>query len=238
MDATVIAEGMSAPQNLDFSLYGLWLQADLMVKSVMVILALGSFWSWAIMIDKYFTMGRVRRKADKFENVFWSGKPLEDLYRQLGQKPDHPMASVFNAAMREWRRSYEAAGDLTPSAQSRIDRVMNTAIASELSRLEKYMNFLATVGSVAPFVGLFGTVWGIMNSFQSIAISRDTNLAVVAPGIAEALFATALGLLAAIPAVMAYNKFSNDINRYGLRLESFADEFSGLLSRQLGDGGY
>jgi len=238
MDATVIAEGMNAPQNLDFSLYGLWLQADLMVKSVMVILALGSFWSWAIMIDKYFTMGRVRRKADKFENVFWSGKPLEDLYRQLGQKPDHPMASVFNAAMREWRRSYEAAGDLTPSAQSRIDRVMNTAIASELSRLEKYMNFLATVGSVAPFVGLFGTVWGIMNSFQSIAISRDTNLAVVAPGIAEALFATALGLLAAIPAVMAYNKFSNDINRYGLRLESFADEFSGLLSRQLGDGGY
>ena len=238
MDATVIAEGMNAPQALDFSLFGLWLKADLMVKSVMVILALGSFWSWAIMIDKYFTMGRVRRKADKFENVFWSGKPLEDLYRQLGQKPDHPMASVFNAAMREWRRSYEAAGDLTPSAQSRIDRVMNTAIASELSRLERYMNFLATVGSVAPFVGLFGTVWGIMNSFQSIAISRDTNLAVVAPGIAEALFATALGLLAAIPAVMAYNKFSNDINRYGLRLESFADEFSGLLSRQLGDGGY
>ena len=238
MDATVIAEGMNAPQALDFSLFGLWLKADLMVKSVMVILLLGSFWSWAIMIDKYFTMGRVRRKADKFENVFWSGKPLEDLYRQLGQKPDHPMASVFNAAMREWRRSYEAAGDLTPSAQSRIDRVMNTAIASELSRLERYMNFLATVGSVAPFVGLFGTVWGIMNSFQSIAISRDTNLAVVAPGIAEALFATALGLLAAIPAVMAYNKFSNDINRYSLRLESFADEFSGLLSRQLGDGGY
>ncbi len=235
MDATIIAEGMNAPQALDFSLYGLWLKADLVVKTVMVTLVLASFWSWAIMIDKWFTMGKVRRRADKFESVFWSGKSLDDLYRQLGQRPDHPMAAVFNAAMREWRRTFDTAGDLSLAGQQRIDRVMNSAMSSEISKLEKYMNFLATVGSVAPFVGLFGTVWGIMNSFQSIAISRDTNLAVVAPGIAEALFATALGLLAAIPAVMFYNKVSNDINRYAIRLEAFADEFSGLLSRQMGD---
>ncbi len=236
MDATIIAEGMNAPQALDFSLWALFLKADVAVKTVIVSLMLASVWSWAIMIDKWLAVGRVRRKADRFENTFWSGRPLDELYRSLGQKADHPMAIVFRAAMREWKRSVEATGDFTPGVQDRVDRVMNTTINKELTRLERYMNFLATVGAVAPFVGLFGTVWGIMNSFQSIAISRDTNLAVVAPGIAEALFATALGLAAAIPAVMAYNKFSTDINRYATRLEGFADDFSGILSRQADEG--
>ena len=238
MDATIIAEGMNAPQALDFSLWSLFLKADAAVKTVMVSLILASVWSWAIMIDKWLIVGRARRKADKFENTFWSGRPLDELYRSLGQKADHPMALVFRMAMREWKRSVEAAGEFTPSVQDRVDRVMNTTINKELNRLERYMSFLATVGSVSPFVGLFGTVWGIMNSFQSIAISRDTNLAVVAPGIAEALFATALGLAAAIPAVMAYNKFSTDINRFATRLEGFADDFSGILSRQADEGSY
>jgi biopolymer transport protein TolQ len=151
---------------------------------------------------------------------------------------DHPMAEVFRAAMIEWGRTHQSVGDVTPSTQERIDRVMSNTISKELTRMERYMNFLATVGSVAPFVGLFGTVWGIMNSFQAIAVSRDTNLAVVAPGIAEALFATALGLLAAIPAVMAYNKFSTDINRFGIRLEGFTDDLSGILSRQVDQGDF
>ncbi len=238
MDATIIAEGMNAPQALDFSLWALFLKADVVVKSVMSMLLVASVWSWAIIIDKWLSIGRVQRKADKFENAFWSGRPLDELYRSLGQKGDHPFAVVFRAAMREWKRSIEAAGDFTPSVQERVERVMNTAINKELARLERYMNFLATVGSVSPFIGLFGTVWGIMNSFQSIAISRDTNLAVVAPGIAEALFATALGLAAAIPAVMAYNKFSSDINRYATRLEGFASDFSAILSRQLDEGAF
>ena len=146
------------------------------------------------------------------------------------------MASVFRAAMREWHQSHESVGGFTPTTQERINRIMASTTTKELTRLERSMTTLATVGSVSPFIGLFGTVWGIMNSFQSIAVSRDTNLAVVAPGIAEALFATALGLLAAIPAVMFYNKFASDINRFGVRLDSFAGDLSGILSRQL-DGG-
>jgi len=238
MDASVIAQGINAPQAVDFSLWALFLRADMAVKVVMSVLVLASVWSWAIMIDKWLAVGRARRKADRFEHTFWSGRPLDELYRTLGQKADHPMAHVFRAAMREWKRSVEAAGDFTPGVQDRVDRVMNTTINKEVSRLERYMNFLATVGSVSPFIGLFGTVWGIMTSFQSIAISRDTNLAVVAPGIAEALFATALGLMAAIPAVMAYNKFNTDINRFATRLEGFADDFSAILSRQADGGGY
>ncbi len=236
MDTSVIAEGMNAPAALDFSLWALFFKADMIIKSVIVILILASFWSWAIIIDKWFNIGRLSRKADRFEQMFWSGKPLEDIYRNLGSRADNPMASVFRAAMREWHQSYESVGDFTPTTQERINRIMASTTTKELTRLERSMTTLATVGSVSPFIGLFGTVWGIMNSFQSIAVSRDTNLAVVAPGIAEALFATALGLLAAIPAVMFYNKFASDINRFGVRLDSFAGDLSGILSRQL-DGG-
>lgn len=232
MDASVIAESMNTPAPLDFSVWGLFLKADYVVKSVIIVLVFASFWSWSVIIDKWFIMRRLRLKTDRFENVFWSGKSLEDLYYSVGSPADHPMAEVFRLAMTEWRQTNKLVGGFTPSAQERVDKVMSNTISKELTRLERYMNFLATVGSVAPFVGLFGTVWGIMKSFQAIAASRDTSLAVVAPGIAEALFATALGLLAAIPAVMAYNKFNADINRFGVRLEAFADDFSGVLSRQ------
>ncbi len=220
----------------DFSLVSLFFQADIVVQSVMVGLVLASFWSWAIIFDKTARFGRAKKKSDRFEQVFWSGKSLDELYKNIGQKPDNPMAVVFVSAMREWRRSFESgsvSGSLAASVKERIDRVMSVTVAREVGRLERQLGFLATVGSTAPFVGLFGTVWGIMNSFRAIAMSHDTNLAVVAPGIAEALFATALGLVAAIPAVVAYNKFSNDLNRYATRLDGFSDEFSAILSRQL-----
>ena len=220
----------------DFSLVSLFFQADIVVQSVMVGLVLASFWSWAIIFDKTTRFGRAKKKSDRFEQIFWSGKSLDELYKNIGQKPDNPMAVVFVSAMREWRRSFESgsvSGSLAASVKERIDRVMSVTVAREVGRLERQLGFLATVGSTAPFVGLFGTVWGIMNSFRAIAMSHDTNLAVVAPGIAEALFATALGLVAAIPAVVAYNKFSNDLNRYATRLDGFSDEFSAILSRQL-----
>jgi biopolymer transport protein TolQ len=180
-------------------------------------------------------MRRLRVQAEEFEESFWSGGSLENLYDRIDNRPKEPMASVFTAAMREWRRS--AAKGLSETAQKaslaqRIDRVMQVTMGREIEALERNMTFLATVGSTAPFVGLFGTVWGIMNSFQAIAQSKDTSLAVVAPGIAEALFATALGLVAAIPAVVAYNKISTDLGRYAARLEAFGDEFSAILSRQ------
>jgi biopolymer transport protein TolQ len=200
-------------------------------------LLVASFWSWAIIVDKWLKFGALRRKADRFENVFWSGKSLDDLYQSLGTRADHPFSIVFVAAMREWRRSFESAGSvnqaLLPSIKQRIDKVMSVTIGRELTNAERYLGFLATVGSTAPFVGLFGTVWGIMNSFRAIAGSHNTSLDVVAPGIAEALFATALGLLAAIPAVIAYNNLSTTLARYASRLEGFADEFSAILSRQL-----
>ena len=236
MDTTVIAEGVNASASVDFSILALFMRADWVVRLVIVILILASFWSWAIIIDKWLAMRRVLRKADRFESTFWSGRSLEDLYRDIGSRADHPMAIVFRTAMREWRQSYESLGDFTPSMQQRIIGLMNSTAAKELSRRERNTITLATVGSVAPFIGLFGTVWGIMNAFEAIASSRDTSLAVVAPGIAEALFATALGLLAAIPAVMFYNKFSADINRYAVRLDSFTEDLSGILSRQLDEG--
>lgn len=236
METTIITEGAAAAEVLDFSLWALFMKADWIVKSVMLLLVLASFWTWAIIIDKALGFARLNAKAKNFEALFWSGRPIEELYRRIGQKRDHPMAMVFVAAMKEWNRSYETADDQTV-LQNRLDRTMSVAITKELTRIERHMPFLASVGATAPFVGLFGTVWGIMNAFQSIAISRDTNLAVVAPGIAEALFATALGLLAAIPAVMAYNKFSTDLNKYATRLETFADEFSGLIAHNSGETG-
>ena len=221
----------------DLSIIGLFLQSDSIVKLVMLILLLASFWSWAIIFDKAMRIRRLRQAASSFEETFWSGGSLDDLYERVGQRPPDPMTAVFSSAMREWRRS--AAKNLlgTPgmrtSLQQRIERVMSVTVGREMERVERFMAFLATVGSTAPFVGLFGTVRGIMNSFQSIAASKNTSLAVVAPGIAESLFATALGLVAAIPAVIAYNKLATDFGRYAGRLEAFATEFSAILSRQL-----
>ena len=219
------------------SMFDLFLQSDSIVKFVMLILLVASFWSWAVIFDKVLRLRRLQQAASSFEDTFWSGGSLDDLYDRVGQRPIDPMSAVFGAAMREWRRS-AAKGLLgTPgmrsSLQQRIERVMNVTVGREMDRVERFMSFLATVGSTAPFVGLFGTVWGIMNSFQAIAASKNTSLAVVAPGIAEALFATALGLVAAIPAVVAYNKLATDFGRYASRLEGFATEFSAILSRQL-----
>jgi biopolymer transport protein TolQ len=230
------AGGEIGPQINGISIYDLFMHADPIVKSVMALLVLASLWSWAIIINKWLALGTLRRRADKFEKTFWSGLSLDELYAQFAQKPDHPMASVFTAAIREWRRAFEAGPPrdaLLPGIRDRVEKAMSVSIHRETDSVEHQLGFLATVGATAPFVGLFGTVWGIMNSFSAIAARHDTTLAVVAPGIAEALFATAMGLLAAIPAVIFYNKFVNDIGRYGNRLENFADEFSAILSRQL-----
>lgn len=220
-----------------FSFIQLFLKADYIGKAVMILLIGLSFWSWAIIVEKYLRLRRLDAQADDFEQVFWSGRSLDELYNGIGLKPDHPFAVVFVAAMREWRRNFEGSGpvsaSLAPSIRDRIDRVMNVTIGRETQQVEKQLGFLATVGATAPFIGLFGTVWGIMNAFRGIAASNDTSLAVVAPGIAEALFATALGLLAAIPAVIAYNRFIAQANNYAGRLEGFADEFTAILSRQL-----
>ena len=220
----------------DLSIWGLFLAADIVVKAVMLMLVLASLWTWAIIFEKLRSIGREFRYADDFEDEFWSGGALDQLYDTLGPEPDGIMARVFSSAMREWRRASArgtAGGNGVHYLAQRIDRTMSVTIARELAFVEKGMTFLASVGSVAPFVGLFGTVWGIMNSFQSIAQSKNTSLAVVAPGIAEALFATALGLAAAIPAVVAYNRFSSQIETLASRLETFSGEFSTILSRQL-----
>jgi biopolymer transport protein TolQ len=220
----------------DLSIWGLFLAADLVVKAVMLLLVLASIWSWAIIFEKLRSIKREYSFADDFEDDFWSGGALDTLYDNLGSEPDGVMPRVFSSAMREWRRANgRSLNDQNGmhSLSQRIERTMSVTISRELAQLEKGMTFLASVGSVAPFVGLFGTVWGIMNSFQSIAQSKNTSLAVVAPGIAEALFATALGLAAAIPAVVAYNRFSSQIENLASRLETFSGEFSTLLSRQL-----
>jgi biopolymer transport protein TolQ len=217
----------------DFSFLGLFLQAHLVVKIVMIGLMLASVWCWSIVIEKSMAFSRVRNETDEFERIFWSGQSLDELYMSLTQKQPGAMGALFVAAMREWRRSIESTAKPLAGVQMRIERVMEVTITREMERLERRLLFLATVGSVAPFVGLFGTVWGIMTAFQSIAASKNTNLAVVAPGIAEALFATALGLLAAIPAVIFYNSFSQSATRLSQRFEAFADEFSAIVSRQL-----
>jgi len=233
VDQTVTSAGLGAPTP-DLSLLGLFLQADIVVKLAMAILIFASVWVWAIIIEKIITLRRVNREANAFEDAFWSGGSLDDLYDREGADPTNPIAAVFGAAMSEWRRTVKIAGaDIGHTAvKERVDRAMNVTIMREMDRLERYMIFLASVGSTAPFVGLFGTVWGIMHSFSAIAAMHNTDLAVVAPGIAEALFATAIGLVAAIPAVLAYNKLSNDLGRYAFRLEGFGSEFSAILSRQ------
>lgn len=237
IDAATLAGSTGAS---DLGIFSLFLRAHWVVKLVMVALFFASVWTWAIIINKLWRLRRLEARAIRFEDAFWSGGSLDDLYERVGQRPVDPMTAVFSSAMREWRRSAAKGLVQQPSArtglQARIDRVMQVTLGREMDRLERYMIFLASVGSTAPFIGLFGTVWGIMSSFQAIAVTKQTNLAVVAPGIAEALFATALGLVAAIPAVVAYNKISSDLGRYGGRLEAFAVEFSAILSRQLEEG--
>jgi len=221
----------------DLSIWNLFMNADIIVQVVMAALVLVSFWCWAIIFDKSFRLRGLVRRAEQFEESFWSGGSLDELYDRIGSRPLDPMSAIFVAAMREWRRS--AARGLTErdaarlTLPQRIDRVMNVTMTREMEQLEARLGFLASVGSTAPFIGLFGTVWGIMNSFHHIGETKNTSLAVVAPGIAEALFATALGLVAAIPAVLAYNKLSADLDRYAKRLEGFAGEFGAILSRQL-----
>src|ERR1700731_2534843 len=219
------------------SIFELFLQSDSIVKLTMLLLLLASFWSWAVIFDKTLRMRRLQQAATSFEETFWSGGSLDDLFDRVGQRPNDPMSSVFAAAMREWRRSASkgrlGTATMRASLQQRIERGMNVTVGREMERGERFMNFLATVGATAPFVGLFGTVWGIMDSFQSIAASKNTSLAVVAPGIAESLFATALGLVAAIPPVIAHNKLATPFGGYAGRVAGFSTEFSAILSRQL-----
>jgi biopolymer transport protein TolQ len=220
-----------------FSIVSTFLRADHVVQAVMLLLLLASLWSWTIIFNKLVALSSLKRKARRFEKLFWSGQSLDELYQQFAGRNDHPLTAMFVAALREWRRAFEGSAGLResmlPSIKDRIDKAMSVTILRETDGIERQLGMLATIGSVSPFVGLFGTVWGIMNSFSAIAARHDTTLAVVAPGIAEALFATALGLLAAIPAVIFYNRFVAEIGRYVNSLDAFADEFSAILSRQL-----
>lgn len=231
-----------AAQNLgeyhhDLSMLSLFLNADPIVKGVIGILLFASLWSWTIIFSKRSTLKKLNRKANIFEDSFWSGEPLDKIYQRVKNSKQDPLLSTFAAGMEEWQAGV-AGGvpskeSMQASLRQRVERAMSVTIGREMNNLERGMTFLASVGSTAPFIGLFGTVWGIMNSFSAIAASKNTSLAVVAPGIAEALFATALGLVAAIPAVLAFNVFSTSLNRYGDRLEAFTDEFSAILSRHL-----
>lgn len=224
---------LAAAGEFDFSLWALFLRATPTVQAVMVLLIIASFWSWAIIIQKHIVYRRAKAETAVFDAAFWSGEPLDELYQRVGPAPGSGPERVFAAGMAEWQRSHRQDGALIPGAAQRIDRSMDVAIDRESRDLTRGLTFLASVGSAAPFIGLFGTVWGIKNAFEDIALAQNTNLAVVAPGIAEALLATGLGLLAAIPAVIFYNKLSNDSDRIVSGYEAFADEFSTILSRQL-----
>jgi biopolymer transport protein TolQ len=225
------------PSAAPLSISDLFLNADFVVKLVMIGLLIASIAVWAIAIDKFVLYSRTRRAMDAFEQAFWSGQSLEELYRSVASRPSHSLAALFVAAMREWKRSLEGHPRSFGGLQARIEKVMDVTIQREIARLERRLLVLATVGSAGPFVGLFGTVWGIMTSFRAIAGQQTTSLAVVAPGIAEALFATAIGLVAAIPATIFYNKFTADVNKQAQRLEAFADEFAAILSRQIDERG-
>ncbi|MDR3460804.1 MAG: protein TolQ [Beijerinckiaceae bacterium] len=237
MNPADVASSIAATPVAEVTVFGMFLQASLIVKIVMLGLLSASVWSWAIIINKSILFARTQRAMDKFENVFWSGTSLEELYTTLSSRPATGMANLFVAAMREWKRSVQTANSSFMGLQARIDKVLDVSISREVERLESNLLFLATVASAGPFVGLFGTVWGIMTSFRSIAASKNTSLAVVAPGIAEALLATALGLFAAIPALVAYNKLQGDVAKKQARMEGFADEFSSILSRQIDQHG-
>ncbi|MYK57754.1 MAG: protein TolQ [Rhodospirillaceae bacterium] len=232
--------GGDAPPADDFSVLAVIERADWIVKGVIAVLVVASIWSWAVIFEKLMLLHRINGRATRFENRFWAGGSVDELYADVGDRPNNPMAAIFAAAMREWKRSTgDESGNrsLRGSLGDRIDRVMHVTLTREMSRSERFLGSLASIGATAPFVGLFGTVWGIMRAFQDIAIQKNTNLATVAPGIAEALFATALGLLAAIPAVVAYNKLSGDLDRYAHRLEGFSGEFSAIVSRELDNSG-
>ena len=218
------------------SIVSLFERADPLVQGVFIVLLLASLWSWAIIVNKGLALASLYRRAGKFEKVFWSGQSLDELYSQFSSRNDHPFVAVFISGVREWRRAFERGSPsvaVLSGIKDRVEKAMTVTISREIDAIERHVGFLATVASTAPFVGLFGTVWGIMNSFSAIAARHDTTLAVVAPGIAEALFATAMGLLAAIPAAVFYNRFVNEIGRYANRLDSFSDELSAILSRQL-----
>jgi biopolymer transport protein TolQ len=233
VDVANVGESFSG----DLSIWGLFLQADLVVKLVMLMLFAASIWSWTIIIEKRKALKKLNDDADDFEDRFWSGKSLDKLYQNVKDNLEDPIIKTFCSGMEEWQSGVAsglpAKENIQASLKQRVERAMAVTINRELHGLEKGMTFLATVGSTAPFIGLFGTVWGIMNSFSAIAGTQNTSLAVVAPGIAEALFATALGLVAAIPAVVAYNIYSNQIHRYADRLDAFVSEFSTILSRHL-----
>jgi biopolymer transport protein TolQ len=234
---STLAAASVPPGPTDVSFLSLFSNAHWIVKGVMLGLLACSIWVWAIAVEKFVLYRRTRNSMDRFEKTFWSGQSLEELYRTVSTRPSHSMAALFVAAMREWKRSFEGHVRSFAGLQMRIEKVMDVTIAREVERLERHLLVLATVGSAGPFVGLFGTVWGIMTSFQSIAASKNTSLAVVAPGIAEALFATAIGLVAAIPATIFYNKFISEVNKQSQRLEGFADEFAAILSRQIDERG-
>jgi len=226
-------ETLALAHEIDFSVWGLFARATLAVKLVMIILIISSFWSWAIIIQKLIFYRKAKKESARFDRAFWSGEPLDGLFKQIGPEPDGAAQTVFANGMVEWQRSHRQDGGLIAGAMARIDRSMDVAINQQSEKLKKGLTVLATVGSAAPFIGLFGTVIGIMNAFIEIAEQQNTNLAVVAPGIAEALLATGLGLLAAIPAVIFYNKLSADSDAISSGYELFADEFSTILSRQL-----
>ena len=232
MNPADIASGaLGAPTEV--SLFGMFWSAHLVVKVVMVGLLLASVWCWGIIINKWILFSRTRKSIARFEEVFWSGQSLDELYTTLSARPTTDMATMFVGAMREWKRSLQNAGASFMGLQARLEKVLDVSIAREVERLESSLLVLASVASAGPFVGLFGTVWGIMTAFRSIAASKNTSLAVVAPGIAEALFATAIGLFAAIPALIFYNILQGRVAQMRAQLEAFADEFSSILSRQI-----
>ena len=224
MEADITSQAVGLGSSVDFSLMSLFLRADIVVKSVIVILIAASIYSWAIIIEKFKMFKKINQSTVEFEEKFWKSKSAESFYNNLPANKDDPMSNVFRKTMQVVLKSRSRS-----NLSEKLTGLLESNIESEVNFLEKNFSFLATVGSTAPFIGLFGTVWGIMNSFQSIAVSRNTSLAIVAPGIAEALFATALGLLAAIPAVIAYNKFNNDSKKYSQRLENFAKRFISII---------
>ena len=224
MEADITSQTVGLASNTDFSIVKLFLRADFIVKSVIILLIASSIYSWAIIFDKYRLFRKINKSSEEFEEKFWKSKSAETFYNNLPSKLDDPMANVFKNSMQSALKHRSRS-----NLQERISNMLEINIEKEIEKIEKSYTFLATVGSTAPFIGLFGTVWGIMNSFQSIAISRNTSLAIVAPGIAEALFATALGLLAAIPAVIAYNKFNSDSKKYTQKLNNFSKRLLSII---------
>ena len=224
MEADITSQAVGLGSSIDFSLMSLFLRADVVVKSVIIILIAASIYSWAIIIEKFKMFKKINQSTVEFEEKFWKSKSAESFYNNLPANKDDPMSNVFRKTMQVVLKSRSRS-----NLSEKLIGLLESNIESEVNFLERNFSFLATVGSTAPFIGLFGTVWGIMNSFQSIAVSRNTSLAIVAPGIAEALFATALGLLAAIPAVVAYNKFNSDSKKYSQRLENFAKRFLSII---------